>query len=650
MGLAPSQRLFDLWRGCFSTPPRITGSEWANEYRKLSPEASAQPGDFNIDVTPFMREPLDVICGSEPDVIEVWVMKSSQIAYSENLNNGIGRYMHLDPGPMLMIQPTVEMAESYGKDRIATMLRDTPVLDELVDWRSKTSGNTILRKNFPGGFLQLTGANSPAGLAGRPIRMVICDEVDRFPFSAGQGEKQEGDPIALVQRRQTTFFNRLFVAGGTPVKKGFSRTETGYNATDKRVYMVPCPRCSNHIDFKWERFCKDDPEHEHYARYQCQECDDWIDENERFEMIKDALLGGTAHWLATRPEAPSHRRGYFIWTAYSPFMSWREICDEWNEVKGDPEREQVFTNTILGLPYSISTDDLDAEALFSQREEYTPDAIPNDVLVITAGIDTQDDRFELEVVGWGLGEESWSLDYRQIIGDPALKPTRLQLDEFLASQVYRRRDGTELKIKAAFIDSGGHRTDSVYTFARGKVMRHIYACKGSNMAGQPIFVRFSPQKKARVKLAIVGTDTAKEVIYARLSNPDETNGRMHFPTSYGREYFTQLISEERVMEWKAGQPRIVWRKKQSQGTRNEPLDVRVYALAALRSMRIQLRILARRDARRRAKREAEPDPKPPTEKAEKEAPKPEKPAVKAKKKAKKPRKRARKRASWVGVR
>ena len=631
------------WRECFAVPPTISGSEWAVKYRKLSPEASAQPGDFAINTTPFMRELLDVLCGSDEQVMEIWMMKSSQIAYSENLNNAIGYYMQLDPGPLMMIQPTIEMSESYGKDRIATMLRDSPSLAILTDHRAKNSGNTILRKNFPGGFLQLTGANSPAGLAGRPIRIVICDEVDRFPFSAGEGGKREGDPIALVQRRQTTFFNRLFVAGGTPVRKGLSRTETGYNETDKRVYMVPCPRCKQHIELRWKQFCID-VDSDNYAKYQCQLCDDYIAENERFEMIRDKLAGGSAYWQPTRTEAPKTRRGYFIWTAYSPFMGWKDICDEWLKVKGDPEREQVFTNTVLGQPYSAAVADLDSEKIFAQREDYSSDRMPNDILIITAGIDTQDDRFEAEVVGFGLGEESWSLDYTTIIGDPALKQTRQKLDQFLLEQRYVREDGTELRIKAAFIDSGGHRTDNVYTFCRGKRARHIYPCKGSSITGQPIFARFSHLKKSRTHLAIIGTDTAKEVIYARLSNPTETTGRMHFPAHYGINYFEQLTAEQKIVKWVNGQPRVTFVKVSK---RNEALDCRVYALAALRSMPIQLRVMSRRDKRRIAAKNAKAGIKDEQVKPEKTGTNKQKPKKTARKL---PIKRKKPKSSWLGVR
>jgi phage terminase large subunit GpA-like protein len=591
--LANIEALVDRVLLRFAPPPDVTGSEWANEYRRLSPEASAEVGRFRIERTPYMREILDVMTGSAIDVEEVWFKKSAQIAYSETLNNALGYYVHLDPGPIMMVQPTLEMAESYSKDRIEPMLRDTEALCQLTDFRAKQSSNTILRKKFPGGLLQLIGANSPAAIASRPIRIVFCDEVDRYPHSTGK----EGDPIELARARQATYeSNRMFVAGGTPVLKGASRTAKGYESTDQRKYFVQCPHCKEHIALEWDHFEKDDPKAEHYGEYKCQSCEQHIEHHHKISMLADQAMGGTAGWSPTNPDAPANARGYFIWTAYSPFRSWRWLCDQWQKSKGDPELEQVFFNTVLGLEYAFSNIETDCESLHKQREDYRPDAIPDDILVITCGVDCQDDRFELEVVGWGDGEESWSLDFQTIDGDPASKETLEALDDFLKSTFYTRVDGREMGIKACFIDSGGHRTDAVYSFVRGKQSRHIYPCKGVSSAGQPIFARWSKLKKAKVRLAHVGTDTAKETIYSNLSRPKERAGRMHFPMKYSLEYFRQLTSEEKVIRWTGGQPRVIFQKKKESGTggRNEPLDCRVYALSALRSLPINLRTLARK--------------------------------------------------------
>ena len=571
-------------------PPDVSGSEWAEAHRRLSPESAAEPGRFRMSRTPYMREILDVMTGSEVEVEEVWIKKSAQIGYSETLNNALGYHMHLDPGPIMMVQPTLEMAESYSKDRIEPMLRDVAVLSQVTDFREKRSANTILRKRFPGGMLQLIGANSPAAIASRPIRVVVCDEVDRYPHSTGK----EGDPIELARARQATFEGtRMFVGGGTPSLKGGSRICKGYDTTDQRLYMVPCPHCGEYIALEWERLERE--RGAHYGQYQCQSCDLWIQHHQKAGM----LAGG--HWEPSNEAAPNVR-GYFVWAGYSPFRSWEWICNQWHQAQGDPELEQVMCNTVLGREYSWARAEVDGVELFRSRESY--EQMPKDVIVVTAGVDTQDDRFEVEVVGWGRGEESWSLDYRTIDGDPANSETRRALESYLVDSRWEREDGRQLHVKAVFIDAGGHRADAVYSFVRGKAARHVYACRGLTTPGQPVFARFSRIKRAKIRLAHVGTDTAKETILARLANPEEVTGRMHFPMTYALEYFRGLISEEKRIRWAGGQPRVYYEKIPGAG-RNEPLDCRVYSLAALRSLPLNLR------QRRSARRQPKPAPKEP---------------------------------------
>ncbi len=593
-------------------------SVWANRFRRLSPEASATPGQFDINRTPFMREIADSF--GDRLVAEVRVMKSSQVAYSENLNNFLGRQIHLNPGPIMMMQPTLEMAEGYSKDRISTMIRDTPVLTDLIDDRSKTSGNTILKKSFPGGLLQMVGGNSPASLASRPIRDVVIDEEDRTAASAGK----EGDPEKLATRRQITFHDRKLVAGGTPVIKGASKTDRGFKKGDQRHYMVECPCCGGHIDFRLKQF-QTNPDKEHYAAYQCQLCNEWIDHSNKMQMIKDYPAGGTAYWEPmerrrvkgwnreknewTREAEPIDYewdakagryieaelvvRSYHIWAAYSPFITWKEICDEYNQAKSDPELLQTFYNTLVGLPYEYTTNDLDFEYLYKRREKWDEDSLTDKILAITAGVDTQDDRFEYTILGFGAGEEVWVLDFGIIDGDPEDRETRERLHEFLMSRQYQTEKGRKMRVRGYFVDLGGHRTDSVYKLTRGKQYQHVYACKGMNTAGNPIFAGFSRQKEAKVKIARVGTDTAKEQIYAKLAKDEGEPGTIHFADHLTIDYFEGLVSEERKIVWVKGQPKIRYEKKKK-SVRNEPLDCFVYAYACLRSMKIQLRKASRR--------------------------------------------------------
>jgi phage terminase large subunit GpA-like protein len=604
-------------------PPNLQPvSDWANENRMLSPEASATPGRFSMNVTPFMREPTDAM--GDPHVPEVRVMKSSQIAYSENLNNVMFRNMVQNPGPMIMMQPTLEMAESYSKDRISTGLRDSPQLAALIDEKNKMSGNTILQKNFPGGLLRLVGGNSPASLASRPARDVFIDEEDRTAKNAGK----EGDPEKLLKRRQTTFYDAKLVVGGTPVIKGISKTEKGFEKGDKRLYMVECPCCGVHIDLDWKQFQKK-PERDNYGEYQCQKCGDWIKEKYKPRMVKDLIAGGTAYWEPTKGELPavethlwdSERgvyfqevetvRSYYIWSAYSPFISWLDLCDEYNDAKDDPDLLQTFYNTLVGLPYEYVTHDLDDTELFKRRESWSLDKLPNGILALTAGVDAQDNRFEYTILGWGRHEEPYVLDFATVEGDPADAETRATLVHRLDEWSCTTESGRRLRIRSWFVDSGGHRGDAVYSMVKGRRAQKIFACKGLSTAGNPIFAGFSDQKAAKIRLARVGTDTAKEQIFAKLAKGVDEKGRVHFSDTLPMSYFTGLISEERTVKLIAGQFVVKYVKKHA-NIRNEPLDCFVYAYSALRSLKLNLdrktsrrMILAQRSAANRARESEE---------------------------------------------
>lgn len=590
-----SKLLNAFWRR-FEPPPDLSISEWSDEYRFLSAESAAERGKFYISRTPYMREVVDTVC--DPDVEETWVKKSAQIAYSENGNNIIGYFIHQDPCPMMMMQPTLDMSQAYSKDRISPMIRDTPVLAGLIDDRSRTSGNTILHKKFPGGQLTMCGANSPASLASRPIRGAFVDEPDRYPSSAGE----EGDPIKLLQARQITFWNRWFFAGGTPTVKGFSRIEVGFNRGDQRYYHIPCHHCGDHIALHPSMQMRD-PEDEHYSQFQCSSCNKWLEETYKLDMLKDEPLGGSAHWVASQPFKGV--ASFHIWAAYSPWMSWLQIADKYNETKDDPQLHKTFVNTIEGETYEEAGEAPEIDDLMNKRIEYEPSGIPEGVLVATAGVDSQGDRLEIEVIGWGVGEESWSLDYRTFMGDPLQQQVWDDLDTYLKTTTFTRRDGKQLKIKACLIDSGGkgsqadgHVSDRVYKFARGKVFRNIFACKGSSSYGKPIIASANKLKKPPIRLITIGTDTAKDLIYSRLELVGEGEGRCHFPLTYERKYFEMLTAEEKFMEWKNGSPVMKWRLGESadgkKKKRNEALDTRVYALAALRLLPINLKAMAKR--------------------------------------------------------
>lgn len=613
-------------------PPDLKVSEWSDEFRVLSKESSAEPGKFSMDRTPYFREIVDTVC--DPLVAETWVMKGSQVAYSENLNNIVGYFTDQDASSIMMMQPTLQMAEGYSKDRISPMYRDSPVLRQKVDDRSRTSGNTILHKKFAGGYLTLCGANSPASLASRPIRVVLADEVDRYPASAGD----EGDPINLAKRRQITFWNAVFFAGGTPTIKGASRTEVGFQSGDQRHYHVPCPHCGELHPLERENLC-DDQESEHYGQFQCPHCQAWIEEKHKRDMIKDRKAGGRAEWRASKPFEGI--ASFHLWAAVSPWMSWKAICDDYHATKSDKEQAKTHVNTILGETFEEAGEKPESEDLMKRREKYEPGGIPDEVEVITAGVDTQGDRLEFQVIGWGAGEESWSLDYDTISGSPLQQRVWDDLDKYLQSAVFTRIDGREMKIKQVLIDSGGkgskaegHVSDQVYKFVRGKQYRGIYACKGSSTYGNPVVARVSKLKKPPIRLVMVGTDTAKDLIYSRLELEGSGPGCVHFPLSYERKYFEMLTAEEKVVEMVHGAVKVRWRPARDaagrERKRNEALDTFVYALTALRMLPINLQAMARKGRNyvlkgkkkaEKADEEREEKREEPQEKEEKKTPK-----------------------------
>lgn len=584
-------------------PKLVWVSEWADNNRYIF-TGTAKPGKFNSSIFPAMREPMDMM--GHPLAEELRMIKSSQDGYSEAVNNYWGRQIHINPGSGMMMLPTLGMGERYSKKRLAPMFRETPVLASIINDKSRNGNNTILEKHYAGGSLTLVGANSPASLSSDPVRDVVIDEEDRTAQSAGE----EGDPEALIKKRQKTFrTTRKLIAGGTPTVDGKSKTQRNHLKGDQRLYQVECPHCHDHIDLIWEEM-QSNPKEDNYAEYKCQKCKSWIKHHSKFKMIKDKLAGGTAYWLPTarstgkeefetltdqdRSELYNYNdeRGYFVpkrrmilsyatWSAYSPVVTWQEICDEYNMALGDPDLLQTFYNTMIGRAYKYKAHDMDAEQLFKDAQLDASSPIPKSVRCLTAGVDTQNDRFEIQIVGWSQGEEAYILDHVTIEGDPESNTVRKDLYEKIKTLRYERDDGRALKISSTFIDMGGSRTDSVYQLARGRTNERIFACKGLSTAGNPIFSGFSKLKNQQIKLARVGTDTAKELIYAKLAGSEDTTP-FHISNKLPLSFFEGLISEDREVKAN-GQIKFT---KPSSKTRNEPLDCLVYAYAAMRSLPI----------------------------------------------------------------
>jgi len=507
-------------------------------------------------------------------------MTAARVGKTEVINNILGRYIDNEPCPILSVNPTVEMAETWSKRYLAPMIRDTPSLRaKVTEARAKDSNNTILEKSFPGGYVAMAGANSPAGLASRTVMIVVLDEVDRFPPSAGP----EGDPVELAKKRAETFtYRRKFVQTSTPTVRGVSRIEAEWNASDQREYYVPCPSCGAFQVLSWSgiKFDKEKPDG---AYYECGHCKAEIHEGDKPRMIR------VGEWRARHPERVRHA-GFHINALYSPWITWSEIVQKFLEGRKRPETLKVWVNTMLGESWeeeeSFSISD---EKLAGRIESY--EDVPMGAVLLTAGVDVQDDRLECLVKGWGLKDESWFVDYRKIYGSPGRLDTWTMLDDFLKS-TFKHESGLTMRITATAIDSGGHFTKNVYEFTKVRMGRRVFAVKGMGGYGKPFIIKSSRNNRFRSLVVSLGVDTAKELVYDRLQIEDAGPGYMHFNDKCDEEYFLQLTSEKHVTRYSKGFPTKIWALKS--GRRNEALDCEVYALAAYTLLNPNIEAIAKR--------------------------------------------------------
>ena len=564
------KRLAEVLRRA-APPPRLLPSEWANANRVLSNRASAEPGTFRWQRAPYQREWLDAMV--EDGVEEVVLMTASQVGKTEVLNNILGYFIDQDPSPILVVQPTVDLAEAWSKDRLTPMLDETPCLRAKVsDAKSRDSDNTILHKSFDGGHVSGVGANAPSGLAMRPIRILLCDEVDRFPASAGT----EGDPISLAARRTDTFWNRRKLYTSTPTTKGVSRIEQAYEESDQRRFHVPCPQCKHMQVLRWERVMFERDEagiiNIESVVYRCEACDAALTEKDKEGML------AAGKWVAAYPDR--RLRGYHLNALYSPWRMWSDIAEEWVRVGKNPERLKVFVNTVLAETWEEKGEGVKAERLRDRLEQYDAE-VPDGVGVLVASVDTQGDRLEVAVVGYGEGEQAWLVAFSQIHGDPARGETWAELTAFL-SREFECASRQRARVEIAVVDSGGAHTDEVYKYCQASLAagRRVYPVKGGSVAGRPLVERPTNTNKYRVPLFVLCVDSGKETVLARLQVPAPGAGYIHLPHWVDDEFLEQLTAEKAVKRYVKGRGAVrEWVKLRE---RNEAFDLMVYALAALR--------------------------------------------------------------------
>ena len=604
--MRPVDRTFSRAFANYTPPADLTVSEWAAEHRVLSRESSAEAGPWRNERTPYMVEPMNAF--SDPRVREISVVAMSQVGKSEVELNIIGYIIDQDPGSVLYIQPNLDDAKKFSRLRIAPMIRDCDTLRTKVsEVRSRDAGNTVLQKTFPGGMLTMVGSQSPSALASTPARYVLGDEVDRWALSAGS----EGDPWALAAARTTTFYNAKMVAVSTPTIKGYSRIEKLFLDGTQERWCSQCPSCG-----EWHNITFDDIKFDfdttgsgwrksytlHSVHWCCPSCGCLHTEAE--------MRAQPARWIAENPGAIERgRRSFWVNAFSSPWRSWDKIVLKFLEVKNDPEELKVFYNTVLGELWEDRGDLEDEDTMLARREDYgtaedgTPVELPDGVLVLTCGVDTQDDRLEYEVVGHGHYGETWGIKKGIIMGDPNYDDPWERLDE-VVSHVYKFQNGRGLTVSMTCVDSGGHKTQSVYMQTRARLQRRIFAIKGQGGDGIPYT---KPPSKVKIVvggktvgqtwLYSIGVDAGKAAIMAALKVQEAGPKYCHFPRDNDRGYdinfFNGLLSEKLVMKNERGRTRWVWEKLKGH-ERNEALDCRNYALAAFRILDPDLDAVERR--------------------------------------------------------
>lgn len=567
-------------------PDDLTVTQWAEAKRRLSAESAAEPGPWRTERTPYLKEVMDSF--TDPKVNHIVMVAASQVGKSEFLNNAIGYIIDEDPGSILFIHPTTIDAKEYSKLRIAPMIRDCPTLKRKVsDPKSRDSGNTILQKTYPGGILTLCGSTEAHALASKPIRYVFGDERDRWALSAGN----EGDPWDLAMARQTTFYNSKAVEVSTPTIKNASAIESSFAIGTMERWKSKCPHCGEYHEIKWEniRYTSDEKIIANKKTYSvsdifyvCPGCGAVCTE---VEMKKQP-----AKWEAENPNAYNHGiRSFWLNAFVSQWATWESIILKYLNAIGSTRKMQVVYNTCFGELWEDRGDLQDEDSLMARREEY-PAELPDGVLVLTCGVDTQDDRLEYEVLGHGHFGETWGIKKGIIMGRPDDKETWNALDDVI-DHIYRFEDDVGLRISMTFVDEGGHFTQDVRLQCRARIGKKVFCIKGMAGPDKPFTAPPKKQKIVINQTAVgtcwqyqLGVDSGKQIIMDNLSVQTPGSKYCHFPKrdDYGSAYFTGLLSEHLVYKKEKKQP-WVWEKIPGH-ERNEALDCRNYAMAAFKAL------------------------------------------------------------------
>ena len=575
------------WREGLTPDPLLTVSEWSDRHRMLSSKASAEPGRWRTSRTPYLKAIMDCLSPTSP-VERVVFMKAAQLGATEMGNNWIGYVIHHAPGPMMAVSPTVEMAKRNSKQRIDPLIEESSVLADLIaPARSRDAGNTILAKEFRGGVLVMTGANSAVGLRSMPVRYLFLDEVDGYPLDV----EGEGDAISLAEARTRTFTRRKIFIVSTPTISGASAIEREYEASDQRRYFVPCPHCSHRqwLRFEQLRWDKGQPE---TAAYVCESCDTAIAEHHKTWMLEHG------EWRAMADGSSGKTAGFHLSSLYSPvgWRSWREIAAAWeaavNKESGSAAAIKTFKNTELGETWVEEGEAPDWQRLIERRDDYRIGSVPAGGLLLVGGADVQKDRIEVSVWAFGRGKESWLIEHRVLMGDTARDSVWKRLAEMLAES-WTHASGAAMPLARFALDTG-FATQESYAFVRAcrdsRVMAVKGVARGAALIGTPTAVDMTQGgKKLRrgIKVFSVAGGIAKLEFYNNLRKSADVGedgltpvfpaGFVHLP-KIDAEFIQQLCAEQLIT--RRDRNGFAIREWQKMRERNEALDCYVYARAA----------------------------------------------------------------------
>lgn len=563
----------------FARPEKLTVSQWADKYRILPQETSSEYGAFRTARAEFSRDMMDAF--TDPTVTDIVFKLPSQVVKTESMVNMILYAIHQDPGPMLVVNPDMALSKKFSTVRIQKSVDIVPELLELVGSPvSRKKGNTVDMKEFPGGFLALTTANSPAGLAAQAIRYGFADEIDKFSEVIGN----DGDTIGQFEQRLVTFKRSgrsKLVMASTPSLRGISLIDRKYEETDQRIYKICCPSCQEYIFLRFEPedilkkgirktiyWKKGEPD---TARYCCTTCGTMLEQQDLLTGVRNGK------WFAQKPF--KGKAGFHMEGLCSPWITMAQLVEEWEEARGNPGKEQTFFNLKRGLSYRSAKKAVSSpEELMNRAEDFSLDQIPMRVLLIVGSVDVQGDRLELQITGFGAGEERWVLDRIILPGDPKTSVPWDMLAVHL-SRKFQHPMGREMTIEATAIDAN-YETDTVLRFCRQMMAigKKVYGIKGVGGHGVPIWRESKEKRKDGGRLYLVGVHSAKMNIYQSLVIQKHGDSFIHFSNRLPLEWYQQLIAEEIVTERKSGRVFEVF--VNPKGKRNEALDLMVYAMAA----------------------------------------------------------------------